>query len=346
MKGQRIITIVLVLTLVLAGFAFGAGQSESTEAEGRIQRGTYTWTAGGMGGGWYSSAGGMSAMVTEAEPNVTIKVVPGGGMENPLKLAADQMEIGWGVSFIDKAAYSGTEPLFDRAFGNFYGLAGNFSVDFYHYLAAESTGVTTFEQLVDKIKNGEAIKIAVPMAGTSDNTMTGFLLDYYGLSFDDIEEAGGQVVFAVYGDMVNMYKDRHVDYAVSTLSLPGAAMTEMAISRPSTLLEVSDEVIEHFAETLGTVSLESGLSFIPAGTYTGIDSDIQAIGHSTGINASESLPDDVAYLFVKTLMENMDEVQALSPSFAKYFSPEVAPNTVVPLHPGAERYYREAGLLD
>jgi hypothetical protein len=348
---MKIRVVLVTLALIgIASFAFASGQTEEAAGSGSvddpIQPATYTWTAGGMGGGWYTTAGGMAAMVTEAEPSITIKVIPGGGMENPLKLASDQMEIGWGVSFIDKAAYAGTAPLFDRAFDNFSGLAGNFSVDYYHYLAAESTGITTFEEFVELIKSGEAVKVAAPMAGTSGNTMTGFLLDYYGLSFEAIEDAGGQVTYAVYGDMVNLYKDRHVDFVIAALGLPGAAMTEMAISRPSTLLEMTDEAIEYLSSTFGTVSLDSGVSFIPAGTYAGIDRDIQAIGHSTGINAGPSLPDNVAYLFVKTLIENIEEVQALSPSFAKYFSPESAPNTVVPLHPGAERYYREAGLID
>ncbi len=349
MKKLRTLAAAVVL-LPVASFAFATGQTEVGGSAGGvgdpIEAATYTWTAGGMGGGWYTTAGGMAAMVTESEPSVTIKVIPGGGMENPLKLAADQMEIGWGVSFIDKAAYAGTGPLFDREYSNFSGLAGGFSVDYYHYLAAESTGISTFEQFVDKIKAGEAVKVAAPMAGTSGNTMTGFLLDYYGLSFDAIEAAGGRVTYAVYGDMVNLYKDRHVDYVIAALGLPGAAMTEMAISRDSTLLSMSDDAIEFLSDTFGTVSLDSGVSFIPGGTYAGIDNDVQAIGHSTGINAGPSLPDNVAYLFVKTLIENIEEVQALSPSFAKYFSPESAPYTVVPLHPGAEQYYREAGLLD
>jgi len=247
---------------------------------------------------------------------------------------------------VDKAAYNGTAPLFDRAFNNFYGLAGNFSVDYYHFLAADSTGVTTLDQFIEKVKNGDNIKIAAPMAGTSERALTTFVLEYYDLSYEAIEEAGGKVIYAVYGDMVNLYKDRHVDYVFTCLGLPGAAITEMAISRPSTLMHVSEEVIDYCAETFGTVALDSGVSFVPGGTYKGMEADIQTIGHSTEICASEGLSEEVAYIFTKTLMEKLDEVQALSPSFKKYFSKQNAPKTVVPLHPGAERYYREAGLLN
>ncbi len=341
--------IVVLMILLVGGFAFAAGQPEAEGGDvsgDTIKKATYSWTAGGMGGGWYTTAGGMAALINRVEPNITIKVIPGGGMENPLKLSAKQFEFGWGVSFIDKAAYNGSAPLFDKAFDNFYGLAGNFSVDFHHYLAADSTGVSTFDEFIKKIKNGEKVKIAIPMAGTSGNTILGLVLKYYGTSFDDIKAAGGKVTNAVYGDMVNLFKDRHVDYVFAALGLPAAAITEMTISRDATLMAMSDEAITYFAKEVGTVSLDSGVSFVPAGTYKGMDKDIQQIGHSTEICASEDLPEIVAYTFVKTLMENIGEIHNLSASFKIYFSKANAPKTTVPLHPGAERYYREAGLIN
>ncbi len=340
---------VVLIMVLLGGMVFGAGQQD-TEAAGTgtddaIKTATYSWTAGGMGGGWYTTAGGMAALVSREEPAITIKVIPGGGMENPLKLSAKQDEIGWGVSFVDKAAYKGTAPIFDRAYTNFYGLAGNFSVDFHHYLAATSTGVKTFEDFVKKIKDGDKINIAIPMAGTSEYTLFGFVLEYYDLSLDALKANGGNVTNAVYGDMINLYKDRHVDYVVAALGIPAAAMTEMTISRKSTLMAISDDLVTYCADTFGTVGLDSGVGFVPGGTYKGMDNDIQAIGHSTEICASENLPDNVAYAFVKILMENIGEVQDLSASYKVYFNKANAPKTTVPLHPGAEKYYREAGLI-
>jgi TRAP transporter TAXI family solute receptor len=145
--------------------------------------------------------------------------------------------------------------------------------------------------------------------------------------------------------MVNLFKDRHVDYAIATLGLPGAAITEMTISRDSTILAVSEELIKYSHKTYGTVSFESGLSVIPGGTYPGIPNDIPALAHTTEIIVNTDLPEIVVYTFVKTLMERINDVQALNPSFAKYFSKQNAPNTMVPLHPGAEKYYREIGVL-
>jgi len=339
---------VLFLVFAAAGFLFAAGQQD-TDAAGAdsttLKPATYSWTAGGMGGGWYTTAGGMAAIVNEMEPAITIKVIPGGGVVNPVKLDSKQDDFGWGVSFVDKAAYNGTAPLFEQAYPNFRGLAGGFSVDFYHFFAAKNTGITTLDEFVAKVKAGEKVNVAAPMAGTSERALTSLIFEHYGISYEMMEKNGGKIIYAVYGDMVNLYKDRHVDYVIACLGLPGAAITEMAISRDSTILSVTDDLIKYCADTFGTVAFETGLCVIPGGTYSGIDKDVQAIGHTTEICATKDMPDIVAYTFVKALMEKIDAVQGLSPSFAKYFSKENAPRTVVPLHPGAEKYYREAGIL-
>lgn len=341
--------IVMILVFALVSgmlFAGGQGETSATSDPDALKPATYSWTAGSMGGGWYTQAGGMATIVKNNVPEITIKVIPGGGTKNPPLVDNAQNEFGWGVGYVDKAAYDGAAPLFDRAYKNIRGLAGNFSVDFYHFLAAKSTGITTIDELVAKVKAGEKINLAGPMPGTSDRVLTSLLFEnYYGISYEQIEKNGGRVIYATYGDMVNLFKDRHVDYAIATLGLPGSAITEMAISRDSIILEASEDLVKYSASTYGTVAFESGLNVIPAGTYKGIDRDVRAIGHSTEIIASADLPDIVAYSFVKSLMENIDEVKSLNPSFQKYFSAETAINTMIPLHPGAERYYREAGIL-
>lgn len=343
MKKNRILMLGLALLLAV-GMLFGAAQAE-VSATG-LKSATYSWTAGDMGGGWYTQAGAMSEIVKTAVPEITIKVLPGGGTANPLAIEAKQHDFGWGVGYVDRAAMNGVAPLYDRKIQGLAALLGGFSVDFYHFFAAQSTGVTTIDQLVAKIKAGEKINIAAPRVGTSERALTSLILEkYYGTSYEAIERNGGRVEYAIYGDMVNLYKDRHVDYVIACLGLPGAAITEMALSRPSTILAASDDLVKWANTTYGTVAWESGLNVIPAGTYKGIDKNIQAIGHSTEIICRADLDELVAYHFTKALMENIDKVKNINPSFQKYFTAATAPNTMIPLHPGAARYYKEAGLL-
>jgi len=327
--------------MVMAG-----GGKDAKSGDSDMPTGTYTWIAGGMGGGWYTVAGGFARLVQEKEPKITIKVIPGGGLGNPVSLDQGDAEFAWGVGYIDRAAYNGDPVLFQRKHTNLASIAGTLSVDYYHFLAARDQNVTTMQQFAQKVKNGERLKVAAPQNGTSDYVMASIVLEYYGVSLDMITKNGGSVVQAVYGDIPNMYKDRHVDYAIACLGIPGAIMTEMAMSRPSVIMAVSNDLLDYCHDKFGTVSRTTGLTVIPGGSYRGIDTDTVALCHSTEILVSPKMNENVVYAFTKILNENKDFLVQLAASYAVFDPKTTAFNTVqVPLHPGAAKYYREVGLL-
>lgn len=342
-----VLMIVLCVTVGLA-FAGGAGEKPAAGAAApadEIKPATYTWVAGGMGGGWYTMAGGFARLVNEKEPKITIKVVPGGGVANPLQLNNGDADFAWGVGYVDKAAYNGLAPIYDKAYKNIAAYAGTMAVDYYHFLAAKDQDVTTMEQFVAKIKNGEKLKVVAPMTGTSEFVMSTFVLKFYGVSYDKIKENGGTVIQAVYGDMPSLFKDRHVDYAIACLGLPGAIMTEMAMGRPAILMALSNEVIDFCATTYGTVARDSGLTKVPGGTYTGMPDTIQTLCHSTELLVSPKVPDNVVYAITKILNENKEFLLQFGAGY-KVFDPKMAGKSVkVPLHPGAAKYYKEMGNL-
>ncbi|MEN6600292.1 MAG: TAXI family TRAP transporter solute-binding subunit [Rectinema sp.] len=310
-----------------------------------MKAGTYTWVAGGMGGGWYTVAGGFARLVNQKEPRINIKVIPGGGVSNPIQLSQGEADIAWGVGYVDKAAYNGLGPIYDKPYKNIASIAGTLAVDYYHFLAAKDQGITTLDQFVAKVKRGEKIRIAAPMTGTSEYVMTSFVLQYYGISYDKIKQNGGTVIQAIYGDMPSLFEDRHVDYAFTCVGLPAAIVTEMSIARSAILLELSDEIINYCAKTYGTVELSSGLCKVPGGTYAGMPNDIQTLCHSTEILVSPKMPDDVVYVITKILCENKDFLVQLGAGY-KVFDPKKAGLTVqVPLHPGALKYYKEVGYI-
>ena len=73
-----------VAALLILGFVVG-GLAFAQVGPANMKGGTYTWVAGGMGGGWYTVAGGFARLVNEKEPRITIKVIPGGGVANPIR---------------------------------------------------------------------------------------------------------------------------------------------------------------------------------------------------------------------------------------------------------------------
>ncbi|WP_022666325.1 TAXI family TRAP transporter solute-binding subunit [Desulfospira joergensenii] len=332
-----VLALVLILGL-LPGLSGAADYSVKKPA-------TLTWVAGGVGGGWYVQAGGIARMIAEQEPNLVIKVVPGGGVVNPVRVSKHKDDLGWGITFVDKMALKGLAPVYKKPNPDVRSLGGIFGIYHIHALGAADSGVTTMAQLADKIKAGEKIRVAAPMKGTSDLPLMKTILGFYGISFKDIEKAGGKVFNAVYADMVNLYKDKHVDFVFTHLGLPGAAITEMTVSRDSRLISLSDACIDYLNKELGTLSRDSGRSLIPKGTYKGQEKDIPTVVSAGELIINKEVPDNIAYTIIKIICENTDELYKINPA-NKNFLPETGwKNVALPLHPGAEQYYRDAGFL-
>jgi len=273
---------------------------------------TMTWVAGGVGGGWYAQAGGLARLITEKEPKIILKVVPGDGVVNPVRVSKDKDGLAWGVTFVDKMALEGMAPVYKSPNPNVRALGGIFGISYIHVLAAADQKVTTFAQMADMVKAGKSIKVAMPMKGTSDLPLVKQILAFYDISFEAIEKAGGKIQQAIYADMVSLYKDRHVDFVFTHLALPGAAITEMTMSRDSVLLETSKECIDKLAKDLGTIGTASGKAMIKGGTYKGNPNDVPAVTTAAELLIGNHVPEIVAYTILKVIGDNIEEVYKIN----------------------------------
>jgi hypothetical protein len=320
---------------LLVGSA-GAAELKST---------TLTWSAGAVGGGWYVVAGGISGLVAEKEPKIVIKVVPGGGVVNPVRLSRGRNDLGWGVTFMDKMAYKGVAPTFKKPNPGVRAIGGVFGLYHVHFLAAKKTGVTSLAQMAKMIKAGKSFKVAAPKPGLSDLPLVNAIMGFYGISLADIDKAGGKVFNANYSDMVSLYKDHHVDFVFTQLALPGAAITEMTISRPTGMLKVADDCIDEMHKSLGSMSREGGRHLIPKGTYKGLDQDVPTVVTAGEMLVGKHVSDQVAYTITKIICENTDKLYQINVANKTFIPKEGWKNVAVPLHPGAEKFYKEAGYM-
>jgi TRAP transporter TAXI family solute receptor len=105
---------------------------------------------------------------------------------------------------------------------------------------------------------------------------------------------------------------------------------------------MDDDLIK-FMEAAG---LSRGV--IPKGSYKDVvnnDQDIATIAMANTIVANAKVSNDVVHDFVKVLLANVDDVRKVHPAFKDFNTKDAVRLANVPLHPGAERAYREAGLL-
>ena len=331
--------ILLIATFIIGGFTTFAMAEE-------LKPTTMTWVAGGVGGGWYAQAGGLARLIQEKEPKIILKVVPGGGVVNPVRISRGKDGLAWGVTFVDKMALEGMAPVYKSPNPNVRAMGGIFGISYIHIMAAADQKIKTTGELADRVKAGKKIRVAMPMKGTSDLPLVKQILKFYGITFEDIKKAGGKIQQAVYADMVSLYKDRHVDYVFTHLALPGAAITEMAVSRDSVLLSTSKDCIDTMAKKLGTIGTASGKAQITGGTYKGNPNDVPAVATAAELLVSKEVPEIVAYTILKVIGDNIQEVHKIN-NKNRTFDPKTGwANVAVPLHPGAARYYKEMGYMD
>ena len=107
----------------------------------------------------------------------------------------------------------------------------------------------------------------------------------------------------------------------------------------------TDACIDRLNQELGTLSRDSGRSFIPKGTYKGQDVDVPTVVSAGELIINKDVPDNIAHTIITIICENTEELYKINPA-NKNFKPETGwKNVALPLHPGAERYYREAGFM-
>jgi len=299
-----------------------------------------TWTAGAVGGGWYAISGGMAELIRE-KAGLNIKVIPGGGTQNPVLVEKGDADLGMGLPPLLGAALRGEDPYPGQKHPSLRAIAGNMSLNTFHfYVAADSDfAKLSMEEI---FKGKKPIRLAISKPGSSDVWVFEKVMEYYKISYKDWEAAGARFFRGSYAEQAGAFKDRNVDGTFTFLALPGASVTEASVGRTLKLLAFPKPLLQHLA------GFGLGEGPIPAGTYPKAangNEPVLSATMGTTITVNAKMPNDTAYLLAKTLNDNVDRVRKIHGSLADYEPSKGHLYLGVALHPGAEKYYREKGWL-
>ena len=296
---------------------------------------TLEWTTGQLGGGWYGMGAGLSNLVME-NSDLVFKVVPGGGKDNPSKIQAGISQVGMGLDFLSYAALKGTDP-YTYEHDKIRTIGQGWSDNIFHFI-----GPKDYTGNLETALKDDGLRIGVNKMGSSDELTFARIMAHYGTSYDDIRSRGGKVINGNYSDLNSAFKDGQIDFIFNAQGVPGSSVIELANSRREIkLVDFPDEVIDFLSTTYGY-----GKGSIADGVYS---SEIQDGIKKTPIMGtimlvSEDLSDETVYTLTKTLVENTDKFGAIHNSLTG-FDPATAWQTSVPLHPGAEKLYKELGYM-
>jgi hypothetical protein len=297
---------------------------------------TYEMVAGALGGGWYTMATGLSGIIQEANPGMTIRVVPGGGLGNPTRVQNGVSQVGFGLDFLVSTAVKGGEP-YRAPHDKISHIGVGYSPTEHHMLRRVDGGPTDMKSILTM----QGLRIGAPQSTSSDTLTLIYIMRHFGTSFDQIRSNGGRVVQGSYSDLAAAFIDGQVDYVYVALARPAAMVNEIQRGRrQATLVTFPQDVRDHLTQAYG---FSQGT--IPAGTYPAPmqTETVPVTTMDTVLVVPTALPEEAIYRMVRSIIQNKDKLPQIHPSMAA-FNPAVACKYPgAPLHPGARRAFAEAG---
>ncbi len=289
---------------------------------------------GGVTGVYYPTGGAICRLVNRGRSEHGIRCgveSTGGSVFNINAIRGGELEFGVAQSDWQFHAFNGTSRFEEQ--GAFGDLRAVFSVhpEPFTVVARADAGITNFEDL-----KGKRVNVGNPGSGQR-GTME-VVMEALGWSMDD---------FALTSELQAAEQsqalcDNNIDAMIYTVGHPSGSIQEATTACDSVLVNVTGDAIEALVNDRPYYRTAT----IPGGMYRGNDGDVQTFGVGATFVTSATVPEDVVYEVVKAVFENIDQFRGLHPAFANLDPAEMAQDGLsAPLHAGAERYYREAGLL-
>ncbi|SFA75723.1 hypothetical protein SAMN05421688_0637 [Poseidonocella pacifica] len=255
----------------------------------------------------------------------------GGSIANINAIKAGDMDMGVAQSDWQFHAYNGTSQFEGNKFDD---LRAVFSVhgEPFNVIARMDAGIETFEDL-----KGKRVNIGNP--GSGQRATMEVVMNALGWTEDDFALASELKP----AEQSAALGDNKVDAIIYTVGHPAGSIQEATTTVDAKLIPVEGPEID----ALVSENPYYAYATIPGGMYNGNDEDVKTFGVKATFVTSASVSDDVVYTVVKAVFDNFNRFKGLHPAFANLTEEEmISGGLSAPLHPGAEKYYKEQGWLE
>ena len=283
---------------------------------------------GGTSGVYYPLGNALSAIYGKMLPKARVTVqATQGSVQNLNLLQVGRGEVAFALADSASFAWKGEAEMgFSSKLDKLRTIASIYPA-YIQIVATKDSGIETLSDL-----KGKRISVGAPRSGTELNARQIFRAA--GLSYDMMA-----VEYLPFGESVALMKDRQLDATLQSAGLGVASIRDLASSVPITIVPIPPSIVAK----IGDPAFLS--KPVPAGTYQGQDGEVMTAVINNLLVTREDIPADSVYIMTKSMFENLGDLIATHAA-AKGISLEHAvQGSPVPLHPGAERYYREKGVL-
>lgn len=317
MKRTKMTTWIIILILMLS--------CTLVEASG-VKR--ISIATAGTTGGFYPYGGGVARIINKYISGLEATAeATGGSVENVTLLSEGKSEIAEFMAGVLREAYLGKNRFEGRALTNARGLFSMYP-NLWYLVTLKNSPINSYEDL-------KGMRVSVGSPGSGTEYMAKKVLDAHDISYEEFN-----VEFLSNAEAVSQLKDGTIDAALFTLAVPASAVIDLSFSKNIKLIPIENNILDKLVELYP----DYVKSVIPGGVYKGVDKDTNTVAYWNLVVTTKNFSEDLAYQIVKVVMEHHEELEAIKKQ-AKYTCLENAyKGMVVPLHPGAIKYYKEQGL--
>lgn len=298
---------------------------------------------GSASGSWVPVGAGVADKFNSMYDGFPLTAIPGpGSLGNPAVVSKGDAAFGLSYGPFLISAFQG-KPPYDQPLTNLRAVAA-MQPTVIHFLADVDPSVKTINDILSRRSSGllkVPLKLGLPPVGNASNYLANLIFEAAGMtSAAALKEYGGDVYFADGASLIDAWKDRHINSIFLTYNVPASSVSDALTGRSGRILAIDGAVGKLLTEKYGFDTYT-----IKAGSYSGQDSDVPSVALPIVVFTTVEMQDEDAYNMAKAIFEGKEGFLNVHSSFRDFDPQKIAGGTGIELHPGAMKFYKEAGLL-
>ncbi len=324
MKRKRYVINILIATVLTLAFL--------TAPLDAAKRRYVSIAAGWVTGAYFPMAGAISRIAWKHLKDEGIKVTAessGASVANAKLIGAGDTDFAILQNDIASYAHNGKEGMFKKPISNLLGVCTLFP-EHVQIIARKDANIKSIADL-----KGKKVAIGPVGSGTTENASQ--ILEAWGLSFKDLGKAE-QLTASQSADYL---KDGRLDAAFFTVALGAAVITDTSLMVPIDIVPVEGPNVEKLIKKYPFYAKQ----IVPGKTYKQNDNDTPTVSVMAMLAANADIEEGIVYAILKAVYSDLPQ---LKKAHAKFKDIEMENGLVgmgIPLHPGAEKYFKEVGVI-
>ncbi|HXR56315.1 MAG TPA: TAXI family TRAP transporter solute-binding subunit [Casimicrobiaceae bacterium] len=284
---------------------------------------------GGTNGVYYPLGVALAGVIDKTMPNVKTSVqATKGSVENLNLMQSGRGEIAFALGDALVDAWKGNEEAgFKQPLKKIRGIAALYP-NYIQIVARADAGIRTLADL-----KGKKISVGTPKSLIELNARA--VLHAAGIDYKEFSK----VEYLPFGESVELMKNRQIDATLQSAVLGASSVRDLAQSLPIVVVPIPAGVVKK----IGNAAYSEAV--IPANTYNGQPADVPTAAVQNFLVTHDDVSDDVVYGMTKAFWTHLDELVAAHAAARTIDVHKALQGMPVPLHPGAEKYYKEVGII-